>query len=622
MRTFFQTLNLVAILAIVTLPIVLVVSVQAAPVVPTTGTISSSTISSTSISHPPPIVYTIAGSDSGGGAGIQADLHAIHSMKCHGCSAITCLTAQSSTGVYGVHSPPVQFLRLQLDTLKKDLPPRAVKIGMLGSKELAMEVGSFLQDLKETMHHKKNPEQSQQQYDQQSQPLQESPFVVLDPVMISTSGHKLIQDDTKEAIVKHIFPYVDIITPNKYEAEEILGRTLDTFQDVEQGARDIINMGVKSVLIKGGHLVKNDSSNHDTTLDSYAQDYFLSSEGPLTENEERICDGNRGVWLRSKRYDSIHTHGTGCTLSSCIASALAIGHAQRSNSASLPNGADRAIRMIDACCLAKAYVTAGVAAGVPIGQGPGPVVHTSFPSKYEYFPEVALHPEIQSSESFLKMQSTFQQNTSTNDDVVILGELLPIVDDIEWLERLTQLDNVKDIQLRIKGETDREKIFELVQKCQDICKRDSVRLWVNDFWEAAIKANCFGVHVGQEDLAKCADAGGLELLKKNSIALGISTHSYAELAAAKGIKPSYISLGPIFGTKSKNVAFDAQGLETLRQWRNLIDPGIPLVVIGGINDADRVKQVREAGADCVAVIGAVKTGDCASSVEDLCKAMR
>ena len=104
--------------------------------------------------------------------------------------------------------------------------------------------------------------------------------------------------------------------------------------------------------------------------------------------------------------------------------------------------------------------------------------------------------------------------------------------------------------------------------------------------------------------------------------MGISTHSYAELAAAKGIKPSYISLGPIFGTKSKNVAFDAQGLETLRQWRNFIDPGIPLVVIGGINDADRVKQVREAGADCVAVIGAVKTGDCASSVEDLCKAMR
>ena len=575
----------IALLTIASMPLVLVFSV-----------------SSLATPYPPPIVYTIAGSDSGGGAGIQADLHAIHSMGCHGCSAITCLTAQSSTGVYGVHSPPVDFLRLQLETLKKDLPPRAVKIGMLGSKELAMEVGSFLKQLKESFQ-------------------KQGPYIVLDPVMISTSGHKLIQEDTKEAIVKHVFPYVDIVTPNKFEAEEILGRTLETFQDMEQGARDIIDMGVKSVLIKGGHLLKNDPQDNDT-CDLYAQDYFLSSEGPLTENEERICDGCRGVWLRSKRYDSIHTHGTGCTLSSCIASALAIGHAQRSNDAdTLPTtGAGRAIRMIDACCLAKAYVTAGVANGVPIGQGPGPVVHTSFPSKHEYFPEVAVHPEKDTSESFLKLQSKI--NHTTNEDAVILGEILPIVDDIEWLERLTKLDNIQDIQLRIKGETDREKICELVQKCQDICESNGVRLWVNDFWEAAIKAKCFGVHVGQEDLAKCVDAGGIEQLKDNNIALGISTHSYAELAAAKGIKPSYISLGPIYSTKSKKVAFDAQGLDTVRQWRNLIDHDIPLVVIGGINDADRVREVREAGADCVAVIGAVKNDDYANSVNDLCEAMR
>ena len=174
----------------------------------------------------PPIVYTIAGSDSGGGAGIQADLHAMQSMGCHGCSAITCLTAQSSTGVSGVHSPPVEFLRLQLDTLKKDLYPRAIKIGMLGSKALAVEVGDFLKTLKE--------ENGISNGDGKEV---EPPFVVLDPVMISTSGHKLIEDEAKEAMIESVFPFVDVVTPNKFEAEELLGRTLNSPEDVEKGKR-------------------------------------------------------------------------------------------------------------------------------------------------------------------------------------------------------------------------------------------------------------------------------------------------------------------------------------------------------------------------------------------------
>ncbi len=203
---------------------------------------------------PPPIVYTIAGSDSGGGAGIQADLHAIQSMGCHGCSAITCLTAQSSTGVTGVHSPPVDFLKLQLDTLMKDMPPRAIKIGMLGTKELALEVGKFLKHLRDGTDENDNKTH------------QEPPLVVLDPVMISTSGHKLIQDDAKQAIIQSVFPYVDVVTPNKFEAEELLGRTLHTPEDIEQGAREIINMGTKSVLIKGGHSLAERQDEEDIDL--------------------------------------------------------------------------------------------------------------------------------------------------------------------------------------------------------------------------------------------------------------------------------------------------------------------------------------------------------------------
>lgn len=246
-------------------------------------TIMSSTplsASSSSSWSPPPIVYTIAGSDSGGGAGIQADLHAIHALNCHGCSAITCLTAQNSRGVTEVHAPPAAFLKTQLATLTEDLSPRAVKIGMLGTCEFAETVGAFLKQC--------NPK----------------PWVVLDPVMISTSGHRLIDDSTKDAMMQHLFPLTDVLTPNKYEAEALLDRSLSTPEDVEQGARDLLAMGVQSVLIKGGHTLDEGSVDEASSDDvnatlGYAQDYFLSSIP--SEGEERLCDGARGVWICTSR---------------------------------------------------------------------------------------------------------------------------------------------------------------------------------------------------------------------------------------------------------------------------------------------------------------------------------
>lgn len=598
---------------------------------PTAICISPTTATIPRLTLPPPIVYTIAGSDSGGGAGIQADLHAMHSMGVHGCCAITCLTAQSSMGVTGVHSPPIEFLKLQLDTLVEDMPPRAIKIGMLGSKELAMQVGQFLKDLRNKYDNSSSHSSNGSDNDVDD----ERPFVVLDPVMISTSGHKLIQDDAKAAIVEYIFPFVDIVTPNKFEAEELLGRSLNSFQDIEMGAKEILDMGVKSVLIKGGHSFA-DKDNHENH-NKYAQDYFLSKEPPLDKDgKQRLCDGCRGVWLRTNRYDSIHTHGTGCTLSSVIASALAIGHQQRSfvgrgGGDGVGTGAATSIYMTDACVLAKAYITAGVARGVPIGQGPGPVVHTAFPSQKEYFPSIVLDPRIDDDdgygfgdgleEGFLRMKRATASTELSEKQEPVLGKLLPIVDNVDWLERLVKLEEITDIQLRIKGETDQGKIFDLVQNCQNLCERHGVRLWINDYWRAAINAKCFGVHLGQEDLARCVEEGGLEEMKSNGLALGISTHSYAELATALGIKPSYISLGPVFGTKSKNVAFDPQGLETVRKWRDLIGFDTPLVAIGGINDAERTKQVKCSGADCVAVIGAVQKEDIATAVKQLEEAM-
>jgi hydroxymethylpyrimidine kinase/phosphomethylpyrimidine kinase/thiamine-phosphate diphosphorylase len=584
----------------------------------------------------PPIVYTIAGSDSGGGAGIQADLHAIHAMGC--------LTAQNSKGVTDINVPPAAFLKKQLDSLRDDLSPRAIKIGMLGTRELAEVVGDML---KEIHQEKKN-----------------KVWIVVDPVMISTSGSKLLDDDAVDAMIEHIFPFSDIITPNKFEAEALLRRKLKSPSDVEIGARELLKLGCRSVLIKGGHtLLEESSSSSDLDSDlhsdlhsqssneiqstlEYSQDYLISSDPAPKAGKERMCDTaaastmTKGVWIRSIRWESPNTHGTGCTLSSAIASALAIGEDNRSNIDGTKSennrrvGATSAIHIVDACCLAKAYVSAGIQRSVRLGSGPGPVAQTEFPCSWENFPTIAMDPtsrnhEFDSSDfdGFCKMKpfsSTIETETKIEDKNKnnVLGRILPIVDTVEQVKQLSQTPGVTDIQLRIKDETDSDKITKRVQICQEYCKSNGVNLWVNDFWEEAIEANCFGVHVGQEDLLQCVLAGGLDRLKNNRMALGVSTHSYGELAVALGVQPTYISMGPVFATSSKTLEFDPQGLDTVRKWRQLIPPYMPFVTIGGINNVESARGNREAGADCIAVISAItQSNDAAASVKDLNAAM-
>ena len=466
-------------------------------------------------------------------------------------------------------------------------------------------------------------------------------WVVLDPVMISTSGSRLMDEDAQQTLIDEVFPYVDVITPNKFEAEALLGRTLDTARDVEQAAHDLLQLGpVPAVLIKGGHTT---ATAADDGTNSYARDYLLvrkqnDEDDNNSSSEPRLCDGHRGVWLQSPRYDTIHTHGTGCTLSSSLAAALALGEASRQQGA---GGAWTCLDLVDATCLAKAYVSAGIAMAVPLGQGPGPVAQTVFPDSHEHYPSIITttpDDNNNNNNNLLPFRPLKAASDETqDDDRPRLGRILPIVDSVEWVERLCAVSKtakesssvrsstITDVQLRIKGETDTDRIREMVQKCQALCQAASVRLWINDYWEAAVEAGCFGVHVGQEDLCKMFEKGGLNVLRKHNMALGISTHSFGELAVALGVEPSYISLGPVFATGSKNVQFDPQGLEIVSKWRQLIPPDVPLVTIGGIGDSATAFRVRQAGSDCVAVIGAVtssqKAKDIASSVASLNEAM-
>ena len=252
-------------------------------------------------------VLTIAGSDCSGGAGIQADIKTMIMNGVYAMSAITALTAQNTTGVYGIQETSSEFLDNQLDCIFTDIFPDAVKIGMLSSSEIMRHVASKLR-----------------QY--------QARHIVLDPVMVSTSGHRLMNKDAEETLQKELFPLAEVITPNIPEAEEITNMKIETVEDMKKAGQIILNLGPKYVLMKGGHL------NGDCVDILIGKDLFEVFEG--------------------ERIDRKNTHGTGCTISSAITSHLALGYDIK-----------------EAVRLSKEYITEAIRHSFDIGKGVGPVHH-------------------------------------------------------------------------------------------------------------------------------------------------------------------------------------------------------------------------------------------------------
>jgi hydroxymethylpyrimidine/phosphomethylpyrimidine kinase len=224
----------------------------------------------------PYTVLTIAGSDSSGGAGIQADLKTIAALGGYGMSAITALTAQNTLGVKGVHAPDPEFLRLQITTTLSDIPADAVKIGMLHSADIVSVVADCLK---------------------QFQPR----HVVLDPVMVATSGDRLIAPNTQQEIVRQLFPLATLVTPNLDELSWLTETEVANADSLQEAGKKIIAMGANAVLVKGGHLKE------DILTDVLLQ---------------RSSDA---VSIRTPRIATRNLHGTGCTLSAAIACFLAVG---------------------------------------------------------------------------------------------------------------------------------------------------------------------------------------------------------------------------------------------------------------------------------------------------------
>lgn len=256
----------------------------------------------------PPCILTIAGSDSGGGAGIQADIKTISALGGYGLSVLTALTAQNTLGVQGIHPVPAEFVRAQMDSVLSDFPVQAAKTGMLFSKEIIAAVADSLQD--------------------RSFPL------VVDPVCVSQTGDRLLEEEAIHALREKIIPLADLITPNRPEAELLTGKKIEGTEEIASAAESFFSMGAKAVLIKGGHFQS-----------ERMRDWlFLPGKEPVCAEKEKI--------------PTSRTHGTGCTLSAALAACLG-----------------RKMDMPDALLRSRDFLHLSIKAAFALGSGQGPVNH-------------------------------------------------------------------------------------------------------------------------------------------------------------------------------------------------------------------------------------------------------
>lgn len=462
-----------------------------------------------------PVVWTIAGVDPVGLSGIRVDVETLKNLGVEVCTIITAITAQNAHSVLAIEAISSEHLTAQYDALKPSFKPNAIKIGMLGSTLATESLVNFLKDY--------------------------TGFVVLDPLVSSSSGTELFFSDLKqhrENLVK-LFPHIDIITPNLPEAEIILNRTIVSYQDIETAAHDLLSMGVKQVLFKGGHVKDN----------LFSQDYWT--------------DGKDSFWIANQRFPEINYRGTGCVLSSALAACLALGYPTK-----------------DAIVISKMYVSRGIRQSKKIDQQTAKLFHGGWPEEEADLPYLSPTPLIKLSQPFERCYTGFY----------------PIVDSSHWLKILLPL-GVKCIQLRIKNAS-KSWLEEEIKHSVLLANQFGATLFVNDYWELAINLGAKGIHLGQEDLAE-AD---IDRIKQSGLHLGVSTHCYYEVARAHTLNPSYIACGPIYETTSKAMFFKPQGVEQLERWRKTLS--YPLVAIGGIS-LKHLPNVLKTKVDGVSVISAV-----------------
>lgn len=465
------------------------------------------------------VIWTVAGSDNSGGAGIQADLATFNSFGLHGCSIITALTAQNNHSVSSIYPSSVEHFSAEINSLKTDFSPAAIKIGMLGSAQCNQVLIDFLKQF--------------------------SGPVVWDPVLKSSSGDILVSDNDQ---LLEILSQVTLVTPNISELEQLCGINIHSNQDLTRAAKKLCQLGAQAVLVKGGHLDPTLQANTDVV-----EDFFYSQDA---------C-----FYLSNQRLTQPHNHGTGCVLSSAIAAAMATG-----------------LEVEDALVVGRAYLHQGLIAAKGTRNSQGAVNHSSWPKDFKHYPR--LYPLSAIQRQPYRFASTSGQ----------LG-LYPVVPTTDWIEKLLPL-GIKTIQLRNKDLTG-EALSAEIKRAVQLSEHYQARLFINDYWQLAIEHSAYGVHLGQEDI----NDADLKAISDSGLRLGLSTHSYCEIARAHGIAPSYIAFGPIYPTTTKVMKFSQQGLPQLQTWTDLT-ACYPGVAIGGIN-IERAKKVLTTGIGSVAMVTAI-----------------
>lgn len=484
-----------------------------------------------------PIVWSIAGSDCSGGAGIQADLKTMHQLGCEVCTVITANTAQNSLGVQQINTVSEEVLLSQLDTLANDRLPQVIKVGLLTSQRQVRLVSDWLQDFQKRHSFK----------------------LVYDPVATASAGGGLTEEDTLDSIKQYLLPLVDVLTPNAHEAQKLSGVYLINWSSMQQASNELLKLGIGAVILKGGHV---------ELADGYAVDLATT--------------GEQSYWLASRRIDSEHTHGSGCTYAAAVAALLAQGYLLR-----------------DAATVSKAYINQALRLAVDFDGIYGPVNQAGWPLQGCDQPQVLMagSPLAKALEwPDESAKASYPSQPFATCDTLKLG-LYPVVDNLDWLTTLAK-KGVKTLQLRIKNQS-AEITESWVAQAVEIGKKYQLRLFINDHWQLAIQYCAYGVHLGQQDL----EHADLNAIAQAGLRLGISTHGEYELLLAKQLQPSYLAVGAIYPTQTKDMSGQIQGVVRLARYLQLIK-NTPVVAIGGIN-LERAHEVAQTGVGSIAVVSAI-----------------
>lgn len=472
---------------------------------------------------------TIAGSDSSGGAGIQADIKTMSANGVFAMSILTAITAQSTQGVFDIEDISPSMIKKQINVIFDDIEVNVIKIGMVSKIESIKAIAEALKEIRSL------------------------PPIILDPVMVSKNGFSLLSKNAKETLVKDLFPLATLVTPNILEAEEIINRKISTVEDMKRATKEILNLGPKAVLIKGGHL-KGDAI-------------------------DVLYDGVEYTIFKGNRLSNNNTHGTGCTLSSAIASNIAKGYSLK-----------KSVKY------AKEYVTEAIKYGFSLGKGIGPTHHF-----YKFYNNESRF--IDKKEKYEEKNNIPEKNNEKKDEFNLKEKKIYLITDyrldFDMLIKKTKValeSGIRIIQYRAKEKSTRVMVEEAMV-LKRICDDYNAVFIVNDRVDIALAVNAHGVHLGQDDMK-------VSIARKilgNEKIIGKTAHNEKEAIEAMEEGADYLGVGALYKSKSKDNTVNL-AVKTLKKVRKITDK--PIYGIGGITALNITGDIKK-NIDGVAIISAI-----------------